>query len=65
MVLYAYTISDTDPISPKMANADKSIWYHHIHWVAICLKKLQRLDCGHPIDAQTFMGVCHVREYAR
>ena len=27
MVLDAYTITDTDPITPKMANTNISIWY--------------------------------------
>ena len=30
MVSDAYTITDTDPIPPKMANTDLSIWYQCI-----------------------------------
>ena len=30
MVSDAYTITDTDPIPPKMADADLSIWYRCI-----------------------------------
>ena len=30
MVSDAYTITDTDPIPPKMANTDLSIWYRCI-----------------------------------
>ena len=35
MVSDAYTITDTDPIPPKMANTDISIWYRYIPTIYI------------------------------
>ena len=36
MVSDAYTITDTDPIPPKMADTDLSIWYRCIPNTCIC-----------------------------
>ena len=44
MVSDAYTISDTDPIPPKMADTDISIWYRCVPNILLNSKDLNNTD---------------------